>query len=62
MNDKQTVIDAELLKIIACPACKIAVRLDGQKLVCDKCARRYPVRDGIPIMLMDEAEGPEKNG
>ncbi len=56
MSDQQSVVDPELLKILACPACKVSVRLEGQYLVCDKCRRRYPVRDGIPIMLIDEAE------
>jgi uncharacterized protein YbaR (Trm112 family) len=60
MGEQQSVIDAELLKILACPACKVSVRLEGQSLVCDKCARRYPIRDGIPIMLIDEAEQPDK--
>ena len=96
-------VDAELLKILACPACKTPVELrelddgrdaratlsDGrdaranppdsmrtgeksatsaaggrepvegrQWLVCDACGRRYPIREGIPIMLIDEARMP----
>lgn len=49
----------ELLEILACPACKTAVHLDdaGEWIVCDRCGRRYPIRDGIPVMLVDEAEG-----
>jgi len=50
------VINPELLEILACPACKTPVRLDGDRLVCDACGRRYPIRDGIPVMLIDEAE------
>ena len=50
-------IDKELLDILACPACKTPVRLDGERLVCTQCGRRYPIRDGIPVMLIDEAEG-----
>ncbi len=50
-------IDDELMKILACPACKSEVRLEGEKIVCTKCNRRYPIRDGIPVMLIDEAEG-----
>lgn len=61
MSDQHIVIDPELLKILACPACKTAVRLEGQRIACDKCGRRYPVRDGIPVMLMDEAEQPAKD-
>lgn len=49
-------IDKELLDILACPACKSDVELKGKKIVCKKCAKKYPVRDGIPIMLIDEAQ------
>jgi len=49
-------IDEELLKILACPACKADVVLKDERVVCTKCARRYPIRDGIPVMLIDEAE------
>jgi len=50
-----------LLDILACPACKgeIALIAEEQKLVClGECQRRYPIRDGIPVMLIDEAELP----
>lgn len=53
-------IDKELLKILACPACKTDVNLEGERLVCVKCGRRYPIKDDIPIMLIDEAEMPGK--
>ncbi|MFA6078455.1 MAG: Trm112 family protein [Candidatus Omnitrophota bacterium] len=49
-------IDDELMKILACPACKSDIRLQGEKIVCVKCGRRYPIKDGIPIMLIEEAE------
>jgi uncharacterized protein YbaR (Trm112 family) len=49
-------MDEELLRILACPVCKADVRLEEQKIVCIECGRKYPVRDGIPIMLIDEAE------
>ena len=49
-------IDEELLKILACPLCKNDVKLENDKIVCTSCKRRYPIRDGIPIMLIDEAE------
>ena len=53
-------IDQELLKILACPACKSPVKLEGERIICQspKCGLRYPVRDGIPVMLIDEAEKP----
>ena len=50
-------IDKELLDILACPACKGDVRLEGDRIVCIKCGRRYPIKDDIPIMLIDEAQG-----
>lgn len=49
-------IDKELLEILACPACKGDVDLEEDKIVCAQCGLKYPVRDGIPIMLVDEAE------
>jgi hypothetical protein len=52
------VIDKELLDILACPVCKEGVELKEEKIVCTKCGRRYPIRDGIPIMLIEEAEQP----
>ena len=56
-------ISQELLDILACPACKEEVKLtpDGQGLKCVKCYRVYPIRDDIPVMLIDEAriEKPE---
>ncbi len=55
-------IDKKLLDILACPACKGEIEYDEQneKLICQECGRRYPIRDGIPVMLIDEAELPEE--
>lgn len=55
-------IDKELLEILACPLCKTEVKLEGEKIVCTRCGRRYPIKDDIPIMLAEEAEMPEKKG
>ena len=49
-------IDKELLNILACPLCKSEVKLREDRIICTKCGRRYPIRDGIPVMLIDEAE------
>lgn len=49
-------IDKELLDILACPVCKADVELKDNKIVCKKCGRKYPIKDGIPVMLIDEAE------
>ncbi len=51
-------VDKELLEILACPLCKTEVRLENDKIVCTNCGRRYPIKDDIPIMLIDEAELP----
>jgi uncharacterized protein YbaR (Trm112 family) len=50
-------ISQELLEILACPACKAKVELkqDDSGLKCVKCKRVYPIRDDIPVMLVDEA-------
>ena len=52
-------IDKDLLNILACPVCKTDVRLESERIVCTKCGRRYPIKDDIPIMLIDEAELPK---
>ncbi|MBL7071311.1 MAG: Trm112 family protein [Candidatus Omnitrophica bacterium] len=49
-------IDDELMKLLVCPACKSSVRLEGEKIACTNCGLRYPIRNGIPVMLIDEAE------
>ena len=53
-------VDKKLLDILACPLCKTDVRLEGEEIVCSKCARRYPIKDDIPIMLINEAKTSEK--
>ena len=50
-------ISQELLDILVCPFCKgkVIPKEDGSALKCVDCHRVYPVRDDIPIMLVDEA-------
>ena len=50
-------ISAELLEILVCPACraKIELKPDQTGLKCVSCHRVYPIRDEIPVMLIDEA-------
>lgn len=50
------VISKELLEVLACPKCKGPVALRGEALECDSCGLRYRIDDGIPVMLIDEAE------
>ncbi len=50
-------VDKELLEILACPKCKGAVKLNKKKdgLACERCRVVYPIKDDIPVMLIDEA-------
>jgi uncharacterized protein YbaR (Trm112 family) len=49
-------IDAEFLECIVCPACKGPLFLRGEdRLLCTRCRKAYPIRDDIPILLIDEA-------
>jgi len=58
LNRGGRLIDEELLKILACPACKGEVYLaeEKERIICKACGRRYPIQDGIPVMLIEEAE------
>ncbi len=51
-------IDEKLLEILACPKCKGDIRLkeDESGLVCETCKLVYPIKDEIPIMLLEEAK------
>lgn len=54
-----SLIDPTLAEVLVCPVEKAELTQDveASRLECTQCGRRYPVRDGIPIMLIDEAEG-----
>jgi uncharacterized protein YbaR (Trm112 family) len=55
-------IDADLLAILACPSDDHApLALVGEMLVCTHCASSFPIRDGIPVLLIDDAV-PGPNG
>lgn len=51
-------ISKELLDILACPKCKGEIHLNEAQdgLICNNCKLLYEIRDGIPIMLIDEAK------
>lgn len=53
-------IKKEFIDMLACPACKSDVEYVGDKIVCKgrDCGLAYPVKDGIPIMLIEEAITP----
>jgi hypothetical protein len=50
-------IDPKLLQILVCPLTKTSLRYDKEKqeLISDKAKLAFPIRDGIPILLADEA-------
>jgi uncharacterized protein YbaR (Trm112 family) len=50
-------IPQDLLEILVCPVCKkpLVLKTDPEALKCDHCHRVYPVRDDIPILLVDQA-------
>jgi uncharacterized protein YbaR (Trm112 family) len=51
-------LDPQLLEILVCPKCKgeLEYHTDPPSLTCASCRLRYDIRDGIPIMLIDEAQ------
>jgi len=55
-------VDSDLMEILVCPSChgKVEDQQEGERelIVCLSCGLRYPVRDDIPVMLVDEAERP----
>jgi len=54
-------LDPALLDILACPECRSPLRADdaASELVCTGCGLAYPVRDDIPVLLVDEARRPD---
>ena len=57
-------LDATLLEILVCPDCHGTLSVDesASELVCDSCGLAYPVRDDIPVMLVEEARRPGTSG
>ncbi|HIE21812.1 MAG TPA: Trm112 family protein [Acidimicrobiia bacterium] len=54
-----SLIDPALAAILVCPVdhADLSEVAEASALVCTECGRRYPVRDGVPVMLVEEAEG-----
>lgn len=49
-------MDKELMSILVCPLCKVSLEQRGEEgLFCTGCRRMYPVKDGIPVMFIDDA-------
>jgi uncharacterized protein YbaR (Trm112 family) len=51
-------INPDLLEILVCPLGKSELQLDGDRLICRRCGPTFAIKDGIPIMLIEEAELP----
>jgi uncharacterized protein len=51
-------LDPALLEILACPGCRSSLEPRDEELVCTGCGNAYPVRDDIPVLLLDEARKP----
>lgn len=60
MNESQ--INPELLEIVVCPLTRSKLRQEGDELVGEVGGMRYPIRNGIPVLLIDEAALPEGVG
>ena len=58
MTEKSNVVDADLLAILRCPLTRSTLRQEGDFLVAEVGGLRYPVREGIPVMLIEEAQLP----
>lgn len=51
-------ISPELLKILRCPLTRSPLQMEGDRLVAERGGLRYPIRNGIPVLLVEEAELP----
>jgi uncharacterized protein YbaR (Trm112 family) len=52
----QQSISSEVLALLACPVCYGALSVADSHILCSGCSRRYPVEDGIPILLAERAQ------
>jgi uncharacterized protein len=64
MSERVAAIDPKLLEILVCPVSKGPLRYDSaaNELISDKAGLAFPIRDGIPIMLPDEARSLDNSG
>ena len=56
-DEREMALSEDLLEILACPKCKGDIHLNesGDGLICEACRLLYPIKDDIPVMLIDEA-------
>ncbi len=57
-------VDPELIALLVCPACRGEIEYKDRRnlIICTRCGLQYPVRENIPIMLIDEATRPPQRG
>ena len=55
-------IDDELKAILVCPACRGDLVFEETRIICPACKKAYPIRDGIPVMLISEASNWNPSG
>ncbi|MBW3602018.1 MAG: Trm112 family protein [Actinobacteria bacterium] len=57
-------VDRRLIELLVCPACRGAIEYKPRRslIICTQCDLRYPVRDDIPVMLVEEATRPPTRG
>jgi uncharacterized protein YbaR (Trm112 family) len=52
----KSLMDATAQRLLACPACHAGLTpLDPETILCTACGRRYPIRDGLPVLLLVDA-------
>jgi len=49
-------MDEKLIKALACPACKGDVKVEEKEVICLKCNKRYPIENGVPVLLVSRAK------
>lgn len=54
-------VDAKLIELLVCPSCRARIEYKDRRnlIICTGCELQYPVRDGIPVMLVSEASPPK---
>lgn len=58
-NESETSFDERLLEILRCPLTHSRLKRDGDWLIAERGGLAYPIRDGIPVMLIEEVKLPE---
>lgn len=49
-------MDLKILEILACPQCRGKLKLETESLFCSACLLEYPIRNGIPVLLIESAK------